>query len=189
MLIGQDLSHWNGDNVDVNAGDFVVIKVSQGTTWEDSKAKDYVQRLNSDQLVGCYHYLTASDDINKAWLESDHFVKTVIGLGLMYKSLLVVDYENESLGHQDYLLKFLEGVKIMTGLDCVVYCSSSETKKLKKTAKSGYPLWVAHYKCDKPKVNSWNSWLMWQFTYTPWDMDLFNGSKEDWLKLTVKQND
>ena len=124
MLIGQDISHHN-TNVDVNAGDFTVIKATEGQTYVDPQLDNYVKQLKEEQLVGFYHFIRADIKSNDAWIEADNFVKTVIGTHYMYKSLLVVDYEAKSVGHEDYLLRFLEGVKIMTGLNPVVYCSCS----------------------------------------------------------------
>lgn len=183
MLIGQDISHHN-TNVDVNAGDFTVIKATEGQTYVDPQLDNYVKQLKEDQLVGFYHFIRADIKNNDAWIEADNFVKTVIGTHYMYKSLLVVDYEAKSVGHEDYLLRFLEGVKIMTGLKPVVYCSCSVAKKLKKVKAQGYEFWIAHYNSAHLKDVEAKSNLMWQFTSSPWDFDIFMGSKEDWIKRT-----
>lgn len=131
MLIGQDISKWN-NIVDVNAGDFTIIKATEGETYTDPKFKAYVEQLNSTQLVGFYHFIRADIEGNDAWREAHKFVDTIINAGFMYKSLLVVDYEAKSVGHEDYLLRFLNGVYIMTGIKPIVYCSCSVSKKLNK---------------------------------------------------------
>lgn len=185
MLIGQDISHHN-DYVDVNAGDFTILKATEGQNYADPSFKNFVQQLNEEQLVGCYHFIRADVKRNDAYVEADNFVRRVIEAGLMYKSLLIVDYEAKSVGHEDYLLKFLEAVEIMTGLKPVVYCSCSVAKKLKKVKAKRYEFWIAHYDSKHLKDIEGRANLMWQFTSSPWDFDVFMGSRDDWIKRTQK---
>ena len=185
MLIGQDISHHN-TNVDVNAGDFTVIKATEGQTYVDPQLYNYVSQLREEQLVGFYHFIRADIKNNNAWIEADNFVKTVIGTHYMYKSLLVVDYEAKSVGHEDYLLRFLDGVKIMTGIKPIVYCSCSVAKRLKRVKAKGYEFWIAHYSTKHLKCQFGRGALMWQFTSTPWDFDIFYGDRAEWIKRTKK---
>lgn len=187
MLIGQDISHHN-TNVDVNAGDFTVIKATEGQTYTDPSFKGFVQQLNEEQLVGCYHFIRADVCDNNALVEADHFVREVIGAGLMYKSLLVVDYEAKSVGREGYLLRFLDGVKIMTGIKPIVYCSCSVAKRLKRVKAKGYEFWIAHYDAKHIKDSEGKTNLMWQFTSSPWDFDIFYGDRSDWIKRTKKSS-
>lgn len=184
ILIGHDVSHHNS-GVDVNAGDFVILKATEGQSYTDPQFFEYVKELKEDKLVGCYHFIRADVKGNDAWKEADNFVRRVIEAGLMYKSLLIVDYEAKSLGHIEYLQRFLEGVKIMTGIKPIIYCSCSARKKLDSLAKQGYEFWIAHYDVKHLK-DSYGSSLMWQFTSSPWDFDIFYGSKADWVKRTKK---
>lgn len=184
-LLGQDISHHN-TNVDVNAGDFTVIKATEGQSYTDPNFKTYVKQLNEEQLVGCYHFIRADIKGNDAWVEADNFVRRVIEAKLMYKSLLVVDYEGKSVGHEDYLLRFLEGVRIMTGIRPIVYCSCSVANKLRSVKAHGYEFWVAHYNTKHLKDAFGRSALMWQFTSSPWDFDIFYGDRNEWIKRTKK---
>lgn len=187
MLIGQDISHHNV-NVDVNAGDFTIIKATEGQTYTDPSFKDFVKQLDEDQLVGCYHFIRADVRGNDAWFEADHFVREVIDAGLMYKSLLVVDYEAKSVGREGYLLRFLDGVKIMTGIKPIVYCSCSVAKRLKRVKAKGYEFWIAHYDAKHIKDSEGKTNLMWQFTSSPWDFDIFYGDRDGWIKRTKKSS-
>lgn len=186
-LVGQDISHHN-TNVDVNAGDFTIIKATEGEGYVDPSFKAFVKKLNEEQLVGCYHFIRADVKGNNAWFEADHFVRKVIEAGLMYKSLLIVDYEDKSVGHEDYLLKFLDGVKIMTGIKPIVYCSCSVAKGLKRVKAQGYEFWVAHYGTKHLKCQFGRCALMWQFTSAPWDFDIFYGDRAEWIKRTKKSS-
>lgn len=185
MLIGQDISHHN-TNVNVNAGDFTIIKATEGQSYTDPKFKIYVKQLRDNQLVGCYHYLRADVKGNDAWKEADNFVRRVIEAGLMYKSLLVVDYEAKSIKHEDYLLRFLRGVEIMTGVRPIIYCSCSVAKNLKQCKKLGYEFWIAHYSSKHLKDTEAKSNLMWQFTDMPWDIDIFMDTESGWIRRTKK---
>lgn len=187
MLIGRDMSHHNGVS-DVNAGEFTILKVTEGQSWKDPKAKEYVQQLNKQQMIGAYHFLRADVKGNHPYKEAENFVNTLLELNLLYKAVLVCDYEGGSLGHEDYLLKFLEGVYIMTGVKPILYTGSAATKPLKRVATAGYELWLAHYGVSSPKFYNWKSCLMWQFTSTPFDINIFNGDESDWYRRTQKSN-
>ncbi len=185
MLLGQDISHHNG-NVDVNVGDFTIIKATEGQSYTDPKFKEYVKQLHNDQLVGCYHFIRADVKGNDAWREADNFVRRVMEAGLMYKSLLIVDYEAKSVGHEEYLLRFLQGVQIMTDVKPIIYCSCSVARKLKKCKAQGYEFWIAHYDIKHLKDTEAKTNLMWQFTDSPWDFDLFMDTESGWVRRTKK---
>lgn len=186
MLIGMDISKWN-DGIDVNAGEFTIMKISEGQTYRDPKANDFRRKFDGRQLLGAYHFLRADIKGNHPYKEAENFVNGLLEYDLLYKSLLVCDYEAGSLGHEAYLLQFLEGVKIMTGVKPIVYTGSSATKGLPNIAKAGYELWIAHYNVKSPKIYNWKSALAWQFTSKPFDVDIFNGNENDWYLRTIKQ--
>lgn len=182
MLIGRDMSHWNSD-CDVNAGEFTIVKLTEGQNYTDPKAKQLLASSTAEQLLGVYHYLRADVKGNHPFKEAENFVNRILETGMLYKAVLVVDYEGKSLGHEDYLLQFMQGVEIMTGVKPLVYTSASETRKLKKICDAGYKLWVAHYNVGSPRIYNWKYPSIWQFTSTPFDVNIFYGFKEDWLKL------
>ena len=107
MLLGHDISKWNS-GIDVNTGDFTMMKVTEGVTYVDPKCAEYVRQLNDEQLIGCYHFLRADNEKkgNTPAKEAQNFINQVNKLGLLYKAVLVVDYEAGSIGHEDYLLNF-----------------------------------------------------------------------------------
>lgn len=187
MLLGHDISKWNS-GIDVNTGDFTMMKVTEGVTYVDPKCEDYVRQSNDEQLLGCYHFLRADNEKtgNTPAKEAQNFIKQINKLGLLYRAVLVVDYEAGSIGHEAYLLDFLNCVYSATGVRPLVYCSGSVTNNLKKVAAAGYKLWVAHYGVVKPTIYNWSKWTMWQFTSKPWDVDLFDGNRGDWYRLANK---
>lgn len=188
MLLGCDISKWNKDNVDCNVGEFTLIKVTEGVTYQDPVSAEYVKNIDDEQLIGAYHFLRADNEKkgNTPEKEATNFVNTLNKLGLLYKAVLVCDYEAGSLGKTDYLLKFLEAVYKMTGVKCLIYCSSSATKAIKNVYDKGYKLWVANYNVAKPTIYNWKEATIWQLTSKPFDIDIFYGSRKDWYRLANK---
>lgn len=178
-LIGVDLSHHNYP-FQPNFGQFQIIKATEGSTYIDNRFKQYMEENRG--LVGCYHFARPDVQGNTPVKEARNFVNTV--KPYLGKVILVLDWEAKALKYsQDYALEFLREVKAQTGITSIIYCPSSATKKLPKVAQEKYPLWVAHYNVKSPRIYNWNSWLLWQFTSKPFDINLFAGTAEDWKKL------
>ena len=185
MLIGGDISHHNYP-FQVGFGEFQIYKATEGKTYVDPRLADYCKDIKNGDLIGFYHYARPENSTNTPWLEAQNFVATVkkyIG-----KSIFILDWEQSALDCGDeYALEWLKEVEELTGVKPIVYTSSYGTKKLKAVAKNGYELWVAHYGVRQPKLYSFDKWLMWQFTNSPFDLSLFNGTEADW-KARCKSN-
>ena len=101
--------------------------------------------------------------------------------------MLALDWEGKSLQiSPTWAVRWLNYVKDHTGQTPLFYCSGSETKKLGVVATAGYPLWVAHYVrqgVKKPTFYNWPEAKFWQFTSTPFDVDIFYGSRADLVTL------
>lgn len=178
-LIGVDLSHHNYP-FQPNFGQFQIVKATEGSTYIDNRFKCYMQENTG--LMGCYHFARPDVKGNTPVREALNFVKAV--KPYLGRVILVLDWEAKALNYsEDYALVFLREVKRLTGVTPIIYCSSYATKKLARVAVEKYPLWVAHYNVQSPKIYNWNSWLLWQFTSKPFDMDLFAGTADDWKKL------
>lgn len=181
MLIGGDISHYNYP-FEVGFGEFQIYKATEGRTWVDPNLADYLKDVKADDLIAFYHYARPENIGNNAKLEAQNFVETVkkyIG-----KAIFVLDWEGKALKYSEsYALEWLREVHLLTGVKPIFYTSSSATKNYPNIAKAGYKLWVAHYNVQLPKVYNWNTWTMWQFTSKPFDVDLFNGTVDDWKEL------
>ena len=181
MLIGGDISHHNYP-FEVGFGEFQIYKATEGKSFVDYKLGDYMKEIKSSDLIAFYHFARPDVAGNTPKLEAQNFVDNVkkyIG-----KAVFVLDWEGKALKYSEsYAMEWLREVHSLTGVKPMLYTSSSATKNFPKIAKAGYKLWVAHYNVQVPKVYNWSTWTMWQFTSKPFDVDLFNGTVEDWKEL------
>lgn len=171
LYMGVDVSSWQG-KIDFrkvrNAGiQLIYIKASEGTNYIDPFfMENYENAKHEGLLVGFYHYLTAKSE-EEAAAEAAFFAD-VIG-GLEADMLLAVD-----LGNKDALTAeefsrladvFLENVKRLTGVDGVIYASSSTAKYDLLEYLTKYPLWVAEYGVRRPSDNGkWTDFAGWQYS-------------------------
>ena len=62
-------------------------------------------------------------------------------------------------------LAFLEELETLTGVTPMIYCDSDAANHLMDDAVARYPLWVADWEVDSPRVyENWASWTGWQYT-------------------------
>lgn len=187
MLIGVDVSHHNYP-FQAPFGEFMMIKATEGKTYVDPRLDEYINSINSstaEPLVGFYHY--ARPENNKAVDEAKHFVDT-LRTHWNKPCVVALDWEGMALNFSmSWAVQFLSYVEKATGAKPMFYTSSSITKKAGAVALADYPLWVAHYNKDLPGVYNWNNWTMWQFTSTPFDVDLFNGTADVWHEMEIKK--
>ena len=219
-LNGIDISGWNyGIDLSKVAGDFVIIKATQGTTYKNAREHGdtaYYRKLadaalKAGKLIGFYHFPNSSRGAVK---EANYFyeaVKPYIG-----RAVLVLDWENNDQNKQNnlkagvsYAKKFLDRVYSLSGVKPLIYMSRSVTKEYNwsSVANAGYGLWVAQYLYkyyDKPQVGyvnnptltsggfgAWKKPTIYQYTSNgrlsgtnnTLDLDVFYGTRADWLKL------
>lgn len=188
ILIGGDFSRHNYDVVNPSCLDFVWLKATEGRSWVDPMMHHYLEDMvsaggNNTPFIGFYHYARAESNLPEE--EAQHFLKTIephIG-----NCMLALDWEGRSLQiTPTWAVRWLNYVKDHTGQTPLIYCSGSETKKLGAVATAGFPLWVAHYVrqgVKKPTFYNWSEAKFWQFTSTPFDVDIFYGSRADLVTL------
>lgn len=191
MLLGSDLSHHNYGKIDASEFSFVILKATEGATYEDDKMENYLHDIGNKYqegmiselpMFGFYHY--ARPENNQPETEAEHYIRTIkphIG-----QCLMALDWEGNALKYPvSWALRWLNYVTEKTGIKPLLYCSASETKKFNIVFDRGYKLWVAHYNVVAPKVYGTQP-TIWQFTSKPFDIDIFYGSKQDFIKLCIK---
>ena len=195
---GLDLADLYNRNPDL---DGVIVKVSQGTTYVNPCAKEWLNWLTlSRKCTGTYHYL----DYYDAEKEARHYVDSV--KPWLGKVMLAIDYEGAALSRGTvYLKACLDEVTRLTGIRPLVYCSQSVTQSqdFSAIAAAGYRLWLAQYAdyqtvsgfigtpWQKGSVAPFDGYAIHQYTSRGWlkgwdhdlDFDLFRGTKEDWRLL------
>lgn len=183
--------------------DFAIVKIGgnpHGYAWDYQNPFAQTQLDDAYKRCGCvggYWFLYGKS----ATKEADTFVDAVKRLGYLGKCVLAADYEADALKKgAAWLKQFCERVTEKAGYKPIIYASGSviESQKLRKL---GYELWCANYYLGDKRINGYNtkgmkkyiaSAKLWQFTENGYldgysgrlDLNRFDGTKSDWLKLT-----
>lgn len=197
MLNGIDISHHNETQIrrgslNISAPDFVIMKATEGKTYRDPKMIDYLALLDYEkQEYGFYHY--ARPEINTPIVEARNFIETVgrhAG-----RALYALDVEGKAfqLSRSDlgnWVLTWLRIVEEETGVKPLVYTGTEGLMKFgRKILDNDTGLWFARYRNElkKEMYAPYPFWAIWQFTETPWDMDKFNGNRDQWKAYCKKR--
>lgn len=184
IMIGADLSRYNYEDVNPSSLQFVWLKASEGKSYKDPTMDKYIsdmsKQCNGDvPFIGFYHY--ARPENNTPEEEAEHYLKTIKPhLG---NCLMALDWEGNSLKEDPkWAVAWLNYVYNKTGVKPLFYTGSYASKSLKVVADAGYELWLAHYVSrgvKEPTFHNWSDFRFWQFTSTPFDIDIFKGTKAD----------
>lgn len=193
-IYGRDLSHHNWKQnlnlsdilyADGREAEFIILKATEGATYKDNRFTDWMNRIKDvapSIVFGAYHY--ARPEKNNYVNEVDNFLLTVepyIG-----DIILALDWEGLALtkGSQTWALDWLNSVYNNTGVKPLFYCQQSAVKNYHSIQLNDYGLWVARYSGNYGKIDPWEYPAMWQYSSTPYDMNVFYGTKEQLVKYT-----
>lgn len=194
FLIGQDISRYNNNDVVLDNAAFIWIKSTEGITYQDKTMNDklmHIAETRADDLpiIGFYHY--ARPENNVAEREAIHFVNTIkthIG-----SCLMALDWEGDAVDTKKFSRKqqaawintFCRQVRSRTRVTPFLYISHAAYKILVDFIDVDIPIWIAKYG-KKPDVLNAKHPLMWQFTSTPMDLDLWYGTKAQLASYAIK---
>lgn len=190
-MIGIDVSRWQGKDFNVNIGQFCIMKASEGATYKDPLLDTFYARIagNSsgkpaiDKCYGFYHY--ARPENNSPEEEVNNFLSLVSHHA--GNAVFALDWEGKALGCPvSWAQEWLFSVYAKTGVRPMIYTSAAYVKKFAQFETWGFPLWVAHYGVDKPKFTGFGSYAIWQFTSSPFDIDIFPGDENHWKTMCRK---
>lgn len=174
-----------------NESDFVIVKATQGTGYENPLFRPAIDRAIGDgKLVGAYHYASGGD----AEAEAHHFhdvISDYIGTAIP-----CVDWEsiqNSSWENTEWVRHFVDAYHDMTGTWPMIYVQASAIWQV-ANCHPDCPLWVAGYRSDEPtwdvpgfiwSTNPWDGYAIWQFTsgHESTDRNTSNLSAEDWQRM------
>lgn len=174
-LKGIDISHWQA-NLDLSrvAGDFAIMKATQGTTFVDSSCDvHYQQAIKAGKRRGVYHFADHTD----ASAEAAFFVNNI--RGYIKDAILVLDWEGSFTWDVAWAKAWLDEVKRLTGVKPLIYMSESvvNSHDWSSVVAADYGLWVAKYRDNawdfnydmstagtQPSVKWWKGYAMWQWT-------------------------
>ncbi|HKH43591.1 MAG TPA: glycoside hydrolase family 25 protein [Thermoanaerobaculia bacterium] len=173
---------------------FAFMKATDGITWTDpSFMTNWSGATAAGLLRGAYHFYETNDDPSA---QAENFLNAVqLARGDLPP---VVDIEaikggtSASQVVQD-LQTWLDVVEQATGRIPMIYTDSGFWSSLGTSAFGHYPLWIAEYGVQSPKLPAgWASWDFWQFSEsgtvagisTTVDLDVFYGTLAELESLT-----
>ncbi len=208
-LNGIDISHWqNGIDLEKIPADFILCKASGGKGYKDPDFTTYADSiLNSNRLLGFYHFAQDNGFAGNATEEADFFYS--VTRDYVGKGIPVLDWEAAAIKNGPVWAKtFMDRYYSLSGVKCLIYMSASTTRdwNWEEVAEAGYKLWLAQYAYGEGYVqegyeqNPWtdgkgtgafDSIQMHQYSsggklsgYNGrLDMDIFYGTRQDWIDL------
>lgn len=208
-LNGIDVSSNQPDNIcELVPYDFAIVKATgnpKSMKWDYKNPymrKQVDDALNKTGCAGLYHFTWGKDANTEADLFIDH-VKDYVG-----RVMLVIDYEDKATDNgREWLRAFIKRIKERTGVNPVVYASSSVIKSQNLVAlckEENCGIWSANYWAGYKAISGYNTdglkmdiaeSVLWQYTSTGYlngyakqlDLDVFYGDKDAWMAY-VKGN-
>lgn len=182
-LLGSDTHHARTDN-ERYAGQFHIMKVSEGKTFTDKAFTDFIKTKWNEcpHLIGGYHFLSEKSNICE---QIKHFVSTAEPL--KGQILLALDYEARFAEYDpngkcldDAIDCFMSCTK---GMQPVVYMNKSEAAKIafkRPQIMNKASLWLADYSGNYKGI--WTPMIR-QVCSDPFDIDVFYGSEGSWKAI------
>lgn len=206
MLKGIDISNNNNLTPEefetVRDCDFVIMKATEGRTYKDPLLDYYYNLLSgrkdgkpmTDFCYGFYHY-ARPENYNTPVEEAYNFLRAVghhAG-----NSIYALDVEGAALCLEfnrlnEWVYRWLECVRLASGVKPMLYCSASSTFRFPLAASADYGLWVASW-YKKPTKKDIMPWKLYAIHQTDngggmpdqVDHDLFNGDAAAWRKYAA----
>lgn len=199
---GIDISHhqkeinWNDvASIDVKGTKihFAFMKATEGITRQDIHFSENWEKSKDAGLIrGAYHFYYPTRDARK---QAENFINIVtLSPGDLPP---VLDIEvSKGKSKADIVKGCIEWCNIIEahyGVKPIIYTNVTFYDKYLKDDFGDYPLWVAHYYKDVPRL-SHRKWIFWQHTdcatingiKKPVDLNVYNGSLEELLSLCIK---
>lgn len=170
-LSGIDIASYQGGlNTEKIAGDFVIVKATQGTGYINPYWKAQADgAIRGGKILGLYHYANGSGVQG----EVNFFLQTI--KDYIGKAILCLDWEhipvggpNSQFSNPGYAKEFMDQVKGRTGVTMFIYGSKDSCFNAfnwTKVEQAGYQLWGAQY-ASYAAVNGYNQ-KPWQ-SARPW---------------------
>lgn len=190
ILIGQDLSHHNNEDIILKSADFIWIKATEGKTYTDPSVEDFlkaiaIERKDNLPVIGFYHYARPENG-NKAEDEAKHYLYTIREHA--GKCIYALDLEGDAfrVGDRQAALwanTFMDTVKQVTGARCFLYIGRGQymAREFNRHINKTYPVWCANW-----DVTDIRGFKMWQVDSRPFDLDIWTGTLEELVQYAVR---
>lgn len=189
MLKGTDVSAWQSTTVP--RADFCIVKLTQGTGYENEKAADQIRSAREQgQLVGYYHFPEFKQD---AKANCDHFVRV---LRRFYRVGDSVWYDNETYPeppanqvnawNKVFMSELDKQLDVTPGVYSNLSWARTRCEGLGK-----YPWWKAWPDSTPPDFSGYGVFkkaVMHQYLGSSQDWNYFDGTREDWLRMWTPEH-
>jgi len=143
---------------------FAFIKATEGVDLKDGAFDDHWQAMKDTGMIrGAYHFYVTEDDPEE---QAGFFTSNVA----LESGDLAPVVDVELLGHgtrpglAERVKKFLELVEAHYGIRPIIYTSPNFWDQHLTAEFGDYPLWVAEYGVEAPRLPSgWQAWHLWQW--------------------------
>lgn len=151
----------------------VIIKATEGVTYDDSMRYEHYCKLNGQVPLGFYHMLCVTSSPE---LQAEKFYDTIKDWNYEIVPVVDVEYNNLRGQAEEYTLRFLNRFMELSGIECIIYtgkcyaeeCFSYEFRK-------NYNWWIASYGVSNvPNIEGCNI-VAWQYTESCKDYDFIDG--------------
>lgn len=156
---GIDISSYQ-QNVDFNqvksSGiEIVILKASEGKTWQDSTFRDKYNNAKAAGLkVGAYHFLKG----NAVQDEVDNFLSMVQKLPMDCKYIIDAETDLGGIEANSSQIKAFYDILTSKGYDTALYTGEYFYNDNLNDSVKDIPLWVAKYSSNHPNVPSYIGW-------------------------------
>lgn len=193
-----------GINLSIVPCDFVIIKVTGGTSYQNPEwRKQYQDAVANNKLIGFYHYALEKNREGTPQQEADNFLNTLGDVAS--KGILCYDWEEDVSKGVAYAKEWLDYVYQKTGVKPLIYMSKAICRQYdwSSVANAGYQLWAAQYPnmnqtgyqttpwTDNNSFGAWQGPIIYQYSGTGrlsgWsgdlDLNIFYGDAAMWNEL------
>ncbi|HVO30888.1 MAG TPA: GH25 family lysozyme [bacterium] len=191
---GIDVSYYEGtidwQTVKASGIDFAFIRVSDGTSYPDSKfSQNWTRAKDAGVIRGAYQFFRPE----KSATAQANLLLTKMGPLEPGDLPPVLDVEVRDgvskSAIRTGIATWVSTIENALGVTPIIYCSPGFWTPLGEGAQSTF-LWVAHWGVSHPTVpSSWNDWTFWQYTDVGTvhgisgsgdvDLDVFHGTTSD----------
>ena len=202
-LLFIDISHYesvtNWTQVQASGVTGVILKASEGLGTDPTFAARWGALAAIGMIRGAYHFFRASVDPEA---QAEHFLR-VVGPINNNDLPLILDWEiSDGVDITTQRVRaqvFLDKVKASTGRLPMIYGGPYFLQGLNlQSSFDQYPLWVAHYHTDVPKIpRPWSTCALWQFSdeslglvkgVNTCDRSWFEGTRDDLQRQLLVQS-
>ncbi|GHJ21610.1 GH25 family lysozyme [Streptomyces albus] len=173
---GIDVSSYQPERYSTRGLDFVIIKITEGTSYTNPKWVAQRKTARDAGLVtGFYHFVRPGSMTAQA----NYFLSKI---NLVAGDFLVLDWEDPGVSNADKDAWIKHVQKKAPGHKVLLYCNVDYWLNRDRTSFAGDGLWIAQYngKPGKPSIQA--PWVIHQYTSTPVDTNLAKFSTRDAMR-------